>query len=446
MNGVQAAARLDRMPLSSFHRRVMVLIGAGLLIDALEMQIGGAVAAAVLKEGWSTLELNATFGTATFLGLVIGAWSAGIAGDLWGRRFSYQFNLAIFGLASIAAAFAPSMPVLIVIRFIMGIGLGAELVIGYATFAEFVPPRSRGRMVALLSFVVNWSVFISSLAGLYVIPTFGWRYLFVAIGVAALILFLMRKSMPESPRWLESKGRSEEAEQILRRMEEESFGRNAIPPLPAQAQAVSPVEGSSFATLFKSDVLPRTIVACSIMMILGFAINGFITWLPTFFVQQGQSIVRSLTWTTLMTFGGPVGGLIGVLLVDRAGRRKTIAGAALAAATLGFCYQFVTDPNLLLLTGFLIVCALFVIVIVGQAVYVPELFGTSYRMRGVGLAGTAGRLTATGVQFLILWLFGLGGVSLVVGTLSGALLLVAVIVITLGVETSGRSLEAVARQ
>src|ERR1700761_5210199 len=128
---VNAGARLDRLPICSFHWRILALIGAGMFLDAFDIYLAGGVLGAVLKQGWSTLELNAAFVSATFVGMTLGAWSAGILGDRFGRRFSYQVNLAIFGLASLAAAVAPTMTALIGARFFIGIGLGAEIVVGY---------------------------------------------------------------------------------------------------------------------------------------------------------------------------------------------------------------------------------------------------------------------------------------------------------------------------
>jgi putative MFS transporter len=132
-----------------------------MFLDAFDIYLAGGVLGAVLKEGWSTLQLNATFVSSTFIGMTLGAWFSGILGDRFGRRFTYQVNLAIFGLASIAAAFAPSMTVLIACRFIIGIGLGAEIVVGYATLTEFVPASSRGRWIGLLAVITNFSLFAS---------------------------------------------------------------------------------------------------------------------------------------------------------------------------------------------------------------------------------------------------------------------------------------------
>jgi len=154
-SGLTAGERLDRLPFGKFHRKILMLIGAGMFFDAMELYLAGSVLGALVKSGYSTVELNAQFISWTFYGLVVGSLLSGVLGDRYGRRFCYQLNLAIFGLASLAAAAAPSMQVLIVCRFFMGIGLGAEIVIGYGTLSEFAPTQIRGRAVAGLVYVDN---------------------------------------------------------------------------------------------------------------------------------------------------------------------------------------------------------------------------------------------------------------------------------------------------
>src|ERR1700724_2228876 len=140
-----AGARLDRLPISSFHRRIMWLIGIGMFFDGFDIYVAATVLGATLRSGFSLMGENAQFVSVTFLGMMLGSFLTGFLGDRYGRRFTYQANLAIFGLASIAAAFAPSMRSLILLRFVMGAGLGAENVVGYATMTEFVPPQARGK-------------------------------------------------------------------------------------------------------------------------------------------------------------------------------------------------------------------------------------------------------------------------------------------------------------
>src|SRR5262249_14288106 len=147
----------------AFHYRMLGLIGGGMFLDAFEIYLQGAVLAALLGIGWSTPGQNAHFISVTFAGMVVGAWFAGILGDRYGRRFSSQANLLIVGLASLAGAAALSMEWLIAARFIMGVGLGAEIVVGYVTLAEFVPPTNRGKWGASLAVITNSSLFISAL-------------------------------------------------------------------------------------------------------------------------------------------------------------------------------------------------------------------------------------------------------------------------------------------
>ena len=207
LTAVNSGPRLDRLPMAPWHYWITALITAGLFLDTFELYSGGAVLANLVQTGWSSNAINATFLSVTFVGLVIGSWFAGILGDRYGRRFCYQANLALFGLASIAGAFAPTMTVLIVLRFFMGLGLGAEIVVGYATLAEFLPKANRGRVMAAVGMVVNISFFTSLVIAYFAIPAFGWRAMFLIPGLAAVGIWLARKSMPESPRWLESKGR-----------------------------------------------------------------------------------------------------------------------------------------------------------------------------------------------------------------------------------------------
>src|SRR5580698_9583884 len=185
---VNAGGRLDRLPIGSFHNRIMRLIGIGMFFDGFDIYLGGSVVAATYKSGFSTLGQNALFVSLTFVGMMIGSFVTGFLGDRYGRRFTYQANLLMFGLASLAAAFAPNMTVLIILRFIIGVGLGAENVVGYSTMTEFVPAHSRGRWLGLMAVFVVTGLPIASLIGYLVIPVLGWRAMFVLGGVGALVV------------------------------------------------------------------------------------------------------------------------------------------------------------------------------------------------------------------------------------------------------------------
>jgi len=437
--GLTAGERLDRLPFGGFHRKILVLIGAGMFFDAMELYLAGSVLGALVKSNYSTVELNAQFVSWTFYGLVVGSLLSGVLGDRYGRRFCYQLNLAIFGIASLAAAAAPSMQILIICRFFMGIGLGAEIVIGYGTLSEFAPAPVRGRSVAALAMITNAAVFCAPFLGLLIIPNFGWRWMFVIIGVCALLVWLARKNMPESPRWLESKGRFQEADAILRAIEADA----GVAPAKQSTESVRQ-DQVPISVVFSGPLLSRTLVAILLNVVMGFCLYGFLGWLPTFFVKQGQSIASSLGWTTVMALGGPIGAGIGLLIADRVGRKWSVVGASLVAAAMGVIYPWMTDPYMLMAVGFVLVTSAYVIVAVGFALWVPELYDTRYRMRGAAVANTLGRLSTAGVQPFVVFLFARGGVAAVVGVLAAMLVVQAVVFALFAVETRKRTLESLA--
>src|SRR5437899_2241379 len=254
------------LPISSFHRRIMWLIGAGMFFDGFDIYIVATVLGATLKSGFSTMGQNAQFVSVTFVGMMLGSFLTGFLGDRYGRSFMYQANLAIFGLASIASVFAPSMGVLILLRFIIGIGLGAENVVGYSTLTEFVPPQARGKWLGGMSAVVTTGLPAAGLVGTLIIPNFGWRVMFLLGGLGTLVVWYLRKALPESPRWLESVGRTEEAEAILQSIESEVSQEHG--PLPPAVSRPSVHPSTSLGSLLSPALLPRMIVGATTLIVM----------------------------------------------------------------------------------------------------------------------------------------------------------------------------------
>ena len=253
---VHAGARLDRLPVSSFHYRIFWLVGAGMFFDGYDLYIAGGVLASVLQTKFSTIPQNLQFISLTFVGMTLGALITGFVGDKFGRRFTYQINLLIFGLASLAAAFTQDMTQLIACRFVQGLGLGAEIVVGYSTLTEFVPPKTRGRWLSMMAFIVVAGFPATALLGYLIIPAFGWRPMFIIAGIGSLIVWYLRKNLPESPRWLESQGRTEEAEALMQGIETESAGGGTLPPVVVPAE-VAQVTASD---MLRPPLLQRMIV------------------------------------------------------------------------------------------------------------------------------------------------------------------------------------------
>src|ERR1700720_1418430 len=438
---VNAGGRLDRLPITSFHHRIFWLVGAGMLLDGYDLYVFTNVLPAAAQSGFSTPLLNADFISKTFLGMTIGALITGFLGDRYGRRFTYQVNLAIFGLASLAAAFAPDMTTLNWLRFVMGLGLGAEIVVGYSTLTEFVPPQSRGRWLSFMAFLVVSGLPVTALLGYLIIPAWGWRPMFVIAGVGALIVWWLRKNLPESPRWLESQGRNEEAEAIMAAIE-----KRAVTALPAIVPA-APAPPADFAALGRPPLLLRMIVGSWVLITVNTLIFGFVTWLPQFFVQQGLTITRSFEYTLVLVIASPAGCALGALCADFIGRRKSIIGASFATVVLGAIYATftaTTAPFIILTIGFLLVLVIYIQVAILFGVYTPELFPTEVRLRANGICNTLGRAATIVSPFLVVWLFQNYKVGGVLSLMIGLLVIQIIAVWVWGVEPRQRTLEDVA--
>ena len=416
-----------------------MLIGIGMFFDGFDVYVAATVLGATLKTGFSTLAQNAQFVSVTFVGMMLGSFITGFLGDRYGRRFTYQANLIIFGLASVAAAFAPSMLALILLRGVMGLGLGAELVVGYAAMTEFVPPQARGKWVGALSVFVVTSLPFSALASTLIIPRSSWRAMFVLAGLGGLMVWYLRKALPESPRWLESVGRTGEAEAIMKSIEEEVVREQGPLPPPLLSKPGPPTR--TVAALLNPALSPRLVVGMVTLIVANTLIYGFVTWLPTFFVTQGRSIASSFLYSFLISAGAPVGSAIGTLTADSWGRKPVIIGASVMTILIGGVYPFIAKPMLLLATGFALVVSIYIQVTLLFAIYVPELFPTDMRMRAAGICNTAGRAATMITPFFVVALLRSYGIAGVLGMIIGLLVAQIIVVLLFGVEPRKRSLE-----
>ncbi len=442
-HSINSAGRLDRLPIARFHRKILLLISAGAFLDAFDLYLANDSLAAMVKDGFADMHSGAMFISATFVGMVLGAALSGHVGDRYGRRVAYQINLAIFGLASLAACFAPDMRWLIGLRFIMGLGLGAELVVAAGTLTEFIPPTHRGKWISLVGLVINSALPVVSLLGYGLIPHLGWRYMFAIVGGGALCVWYLRHGMPESPRWLESVGRCVEAEATLRAIESSVEAERG--PLPPVTRPVAQHAGwVPFRALFAKGMLGRTLTAAMTGVAINVGLYGFIAWLPTIFVKQGFSMVQSFGFVLLMSFGAPLGGLLSYVVADRVGRARSIIYAALLSIVLGCVYVSLHGSAAIVIAGFGLISTLYAITTLGLLGYIPELFPTEMRLRGTGLAATVGRSASVAMPYITLKLYGLYGVTGVLAFVSATLLVLCLAIISLRIETSGQSLEDIA--
>jgi MFS transporter, putative metabolite:H+ symporter len=437
---VNAGARLDRLPISSFHYRIFWLVGAGMFFDGYDLYVAGGVLASTLQTKFSTLPQNLQFLSLTFVGMTLGSLITGFVGDRMGRRFTYQINLLIFGLASLAAAFAQDMTQLIVCRLIQGLGLGAEIVVGYSTLTEFVPPATRGRWLSFMAFLTVCGFPVTAILSYLIIPTWGWRPMFIIAGIGSLIVWYLRKNLPESPRWLEAQGRYAEAEALMQNIEKEVAKTATLPP-PAAAPSTPHLNA---AAMFRPPILQRLLVGSWVLITINTLIFGFVIFLPQFFLRQGLTITNSLGYTVVLAAASLVGCAVGAVLSDAIGRRPSIIGASLATIVTGWFYAHsnaASDPAIVLSVGALLLIAIYIQTAILFGVYTPELFPTEIRLRANGICNTLGRGATVVSPFVVGFLMVNYGLPGVIWLMTGLLVVQIVAVYFWGVEPARRSLE-----
>lgn len=437
---VNAGARLDRLPISSFHYRIFWLVGAGMFFDGYDLYVASGVLFATLQTHFSTPAGNSQFISLTFLGMTIGSLITGFVGDKFGRRFTYQVNLLIFGLASLAAAFAQDMTQLNICRFIQGLGLGAEIVVGYSTLTEFVPPATRGRWLAFMAFLTVCGFPVTAILSRLIIPTWGWRPLFVIAGLGSLVVWYLRKNLPESPRWLEAQGRTVEAEALMQTIEKEVAGSGT---LPAPASSL-PIPQLTAAAMFRPPILQRLLVGSWLLITINTLIFGFVIFLPQFFKRQGLTVTDSLTYTAVLAGASLVGCALGAYLSDAVGRRWSIIGASLATIIAGWFYAYsnaASNPEIVLAIGAVLIVAIYVQTAILFGVYTPELFPTEIRLRANGICNTLGRGATVISPFVVTALIANYGLPGVVWLMIGLVAVQIVAIYFWGVEPARRSLE-----
>ncbi len=438
---VNAGARLDRLPVSSFHYRIFWLVGAGMFFDGYDLYVAGGVLASTIQTKFSTLPQNLQFLSLTFVGMTIGSFVTGFVGDKYGRRFTYQINLLIFGLASLAAAFAQDMNQLIVCRFVQGLGLGAEIVVGYSTLTEFVPPKSRGRWLSFMAFLVVAGFPVTAILGYLIIPTWGWRPMFIIAGIGSLIVWYLRKNLPESPRWLEAQGRTAEAEALMQTIEKEVAATAGSLPAPA---ITAPTPQLTAASMFRPPILQRLLVGCWVLITINTLIFGFVIFLPQFFLRQGLTITNSLRYTVVLAAASLVGCACGAYLSDAIGRRWSIILGSVLTIVFGWTYARFnagSDPITVLAVGAVLIVAIYIQTAILFGVYTPELFPTEIRLRANGICNTLGRGATVVSPFVVGYLMVNYQLPGVVWLMIGLVIVQILAVYFWGVEPAKRSLE-----
>ncbi len=433
--------RMDATQPTSVFKQVMALTSAGVFVDAMDVYLAGGVKTTLVESGFATNEQTAMFLSAGFLGLFIGSLIAGLIGDKLGRRRAFQFNLLLFGFATLLGALAPNMTFMIVMRFFVGLGLGAELVTSFSMINEFAPVAKRGRWCAIGSTIANCGSPIGMFLCLFFITIWSplgqesWRLVFAVIGVAAIAVCIARQSMPESPRWLIEHGRLDEADELISRIEEEMRAANIAPAAEATAEHAP----------MNSDAHLARNLFLGMVVVIGTSLTQYTytTFGPSILKSVGLATQTSLLSTTITMLAAPLGALIGALLIEKLGRRVEVSGAFIWVAVFAFAYAMALGAGstaLITVLGFLMTIGFYVLNASVIGVYVGELFSTKYRFRGAGISQGSGKAVNVFMPFAVTWLLANLEPSTIYFAIVAVALIAAAITLAIGPETKSRRL------
>jgi putative MFS transporter len=441
MSAETFVARLDRVPLNSFHWKLLITSGFGWMFDAMDVLLIGFLVAPITREFSLAPAQVGLVASAGFVGMFLGAAISGRLADRYGRRLIFQATLILFSVGAVLSALAPTFETLLAARVIAGLGLGGELPVVATLVSEFSPRAQRGRMIVLLESFWAYGTLAAGLVALFVLPQFGWRGAFIVAALPALYVAYLRSALPESPRYLAQRGRTAEADAIVRRVER--AGGGALLTLGA---AVAPARSgrTGIAELWSPALAKRTAMLWILWFGIVFTYYGIFLYVPSLLAARGLSEVRSNEFFFLSTIAQIPGYFSAAWLVERWGRKPTLVtyllGTAVAALLFGTAGTGIVAFIALALLSFFNLGAWGVVY-----TYSPELYPTAIRATGAGVAAAVGRIGGIIGPFLTPVIVAIPQI----GQTGVFVMFVVLLVITalsvwlLAEETKGRSLEEI---
>ena len=468
---LRVADTLDRLPVTRTHLRVVVAVGLGLFFDMYEVFLAGTISSALKAQfGLGGVALSVLLGSA-FLGMFLGAAFVARLADRIGRRRMFLLSLTWYSLWSLIAAFSPNAAFLVVCRFLAGIGVGAEYPVSDTYLSDVLPARARGRLAAwayTCSYLAVPAVGFLSLAIADKTPWGfdGWRWLLALGAIGAVLVLILRRGLPESPRWLEAVGRHREADAALaqfatarplRRQPVEAVaaagpestgdsgaagvGTGGALPINTLPTGALPTGALPISALRRAPYLGRLVMLGIFHLLQTFGYYGFGTLAVLVLAERGYTVQHSLLYTALSFLGYPLGSLLSIPLISRIERKYLVVGSVLTMAAVGLVFGTAEAAATVVLAGvaFTTVSNVFSN---SYHVYQAEIFPTELRASATGWTYSLSRLTTGLMPFLLLPLLHDAGPGAVFTVVAGAMLVVAADVALLGPRTSGRSVEA----
>ncbi len=450
--------RLDRLPTTRYIWKLVLLLSLGGCFEFYDLFLMTYIGPGLVRSGlfasgsvsFFGLTGLASFVSATFAGLFIGTLAFGFAADRYGRRTIFTYSLLWYTASSMVMAFQTSAAQILLWRMITGIGIGVELVTIDTYIAELMPKEIRGRAFAINQVVQFAAIPLVALVSWLLVPRnpfglAGWRWVVLIGSAGAIFVWIIRRGIPESPRWLIARGHIAEAELAVTKMEERVAAELGaeLPAVASEASAEAQADSEvKFVQIFRRPYLRRTIMLMVFHLAQTVGYYGFASWVPTLLIAAGIRTTASLQYSFIIAVFAPVGPLLVQGIADKFERKWQIVWSAICVGGFGLLFARQTEPGWLILLGVLLTCSNNWMSVAFHA-YQAELFPTPVRAQAVGFVYSWSRFSAIFTSLTIgffLQRFGVGGVF---AFIAGAMAAVVVAIGVFGPRTRGLALESI---
>jgi len=456
-SAAMVGARLDRLPATAYLWKLIILLSLGAFFEIYDISLTASLSPGLIRagifhagvKGLFGLSDQATFAAATFLGLFVGTIAFASIADRYGRRAIFTISLLWYAAATVVMAMQNNAAMVDFSRFIASVGIGVELVTIDSYIAELVPKQIRGRAFAVNHTVQLTAVPIVALLSWQLLPlrplgVDGWRWVALGPSLGAIVVWWIRRTVPESPRWLAAKGRIREAEQVMS-MIEAQVARQAGGKLPEPVPTIAETAGkASLSEILRPPYTRRTIMLVLLNFFQAIGFFGFNNWVPALMESRGASFIKSLQYSFFIATLFPITPLFIALIADRIERKWQVMIAAICVAGFGLAFsQQFTTARLIVFGGLL--AASTILLSYAFHAYMSEVYPTRVRARGVGFAYSFSRLSTVFSSFMIAFFLQRFGTIGVFAFIASAMLVVVLSVGILGTRTRGQALEETAQ-
>lgn len=436
--------RLEALPLGRFHYKLLLVTGLGWLFDSMDTGLIAFILPVLAKEWGLAPGQMGLIGSIGLIGMALGAVVSGTIADRIGRKKVFTITVLLYSIASAFCALSWNYQSLLVFRFLVGFGLGGELPVAATLVSEYAPSRVRGRFIVLLESFWGLGWIAAACIAYFFIPLYGWRMAFLIGALPALYVCLIRMHMPESVRYLLAHGRVGEARQIVVSLERQLHV--PVAPFVSEKETVPVVAKASFRELWKKPFASRTIMLWLVWFGINFSYYGIFMWLPSLVFQQGFTVVKTFEYVLIMTLAQLPGYYCAAWLVDKIGRKYTLSAFLLFSGVASYFFGHASTAAALMMWGS--VMSFFNLGAWGVLyTYTPEQYPTAIRALGSGWAAGFGRFGGMAAPMMVGALlarsFGFASVFYMFALVFAA---VAVIVMSLGVESKQKDLESISEQ